>query len=47
MKPLLILLGLAGAVGGIYLVTKPANADGGGGGNSGPKLVALSDLVIS
>ena len=45
MKPLLILLGLAGAVGGLYFVTKPANADG--GGNSGPKLVAQSDLVIS
>lgn len=48
MKPLLILLGLAGAVGGIYLATKPASADGGGGGgNTGPKLVALGDLVIS
>ena len=46
MKAIFLMLGLAGAVGGIYLATKPASADG-GGGNTGPKLVALGDLVIS
>ncbi len=48
MKAIFLMLGLAGAMGGIYLATKPASADGGGGGgNTGPKLVALGDLVIS